>query len=595
MREDGFGTYCPLVEASAVWIQHLLWSILLFSSAWIAISGIDDLFVDCLGWLAAFRTRKHLLPLQQAIDTHPQKSLAILTPLWNESQVIGRMVQQNSERIRYGNYHFFVGAYPNDSDTIYVVQQLEKRFPHVHLAQCPHPGPTSKADCLNWVYQRLLAFERQSGLRFDVLITHDAEDVIHADSLHWINYFSDQFQMVQVPVLPLPTPLRMLTHGLYCDEFAEYQARDMPARQYAGAFVPSNGVGTGFRRDAIEKLASSESNRVFEPTCLTEDYENGLRLKLLGANQVFLPTQWQKMTTREFFPQTFKAAVRQRTRWVTGIALQTWERHGWRGGLIQKYWLWRDRKGLIGSFLSLLTNLLFLYGAISWAAGYPLPWHPLFGFSVTIGVYRAAYRMWCVGRLFGPVFALGVPVRTVYGNVINALATAGALKRFARSKLAHEPLVWLKTEHAFPSQVALETERPSLEDILVKGGYVTQTEIDEAFAVASSGLRIGHKLVQMGYLQEDSLCEALSLQQGLPQVRVDPDEVNRLVARSLPARIIKEHQVLPVRVEFGNLVLASPDAPSLSVEQALRRYTGLTLQFHLVTLTNFEQLTRALL
>jgi adsorption protein B len=37
------------------------------------------------------------------------------------------------------------------------------------------------------------------------------------------------------------------------------------------------------------------------------------------------------MATREFFPQSIKTAIRQRTRWVTGIALQTWDRHGWRG------------------------------------------------------------------------------------------------------------------------------------------------------------------------------------------------------------------------------------------------------------------------
>ena len=86
------------------------------------------------------------------------------------------------------------------------------------------------------------------------------------------------------------------THGIYIDEFTEYQTRDMPARQMMGAFVPSNGVGTGFRRDALDRLAALDHNRVFDPVCLTEDYENGLRLRLRGAKQLFLPLQaegWQ--------------------------------------------------------------------------------------------------------------------------------------------------------------------------------------------------------------------------------------------------------------------------------------------------------------
>ena len=93
--------------------------------------------------------------------------------------------------------------------------------------------------------------------------------------------------MVQVPVLALPTPLSHWTHGLYCDEFAEYQSRDMPVREAMGAFLPSCGVGTGYRREALERLAAHSHNRIFEPSCLTEDYENGLRLHQLGARQCF--------------------------------------------------------------------------------------------------------------------------------------------------------------------------------------------------------------------------------------------------------------------------------------------------------------------
>ena len=56
-----------------------------------------------------------------------------------------------------------------------------------------------------------------------------------------------------------------LSHGVYCDEFAEFQFKDMPARQLLGGFIPSNGVGTGFSRRALETLAEKYSNRIFEP------------------------------------------------------------------------------------------------------------------------------------------------------------------------------------------------------------------------------------------------------------------------------------------------------------------------------------------
>src|SRR5277367_2650807 len=243
------------------------------------------------------------------------------------------MVEHNASAINYSNYHFFIGAYPNDDPTLDAVRDLEARFPHVHLAVCPHNGPTSKADCLNWIYQRMLLFEEHHSTSFELVVTHDAEDLIHPEAFSLINHYADDFDMVQVPVLPLPTPLTDWVHGMYCDEFAEWQMKDMPARQLMGSFVPSNGVGTGFTREALEKLANAERNLIFEPSCLTEDYENGLRLHRLGCKQMFVPLTMSSskpgatlVATREFFPQTARTAIRQRSRWIQGIALQCWER-----------------------------------------------------------------------------------------------------------------------------------------------------------------------------------------------------------------------------------------------------------------------------
>ena len=69
-------------------------------------------------------------------------------------------------------------------------------------------------------------------MRFDIVMTHDAEDLIHPESLRLINYFARTYDMVQMPVLALPTPAREWSHGLYCDDFAEFQSKDIPVRQF---------------------------------------------------------------------------------------------------------------------------------------------------------------------------------------------------------------------------------------------------------------------------------------------------------------------------------------------------------------------------
>ena len=354
-------------------IDHLVLAILAPLAAAILISGLDDLVVD-LAWAwtwlkSALRPAASLFPPgPRQLENAPRQRIAIFVPLWHEHQVIGRMLEHNLAAIRYPDYHFFAGCYPNDVETQEAVQAVAERFPQVHLALCPHPGPTSKADCLNWIYQHLLLLEEKSGQLFDIVMIHDAEDLIHPEELRWINYYAARYDFVQTPVLALATPLRQLTHGVYCDEFAENHSRDMTVRPVLGGFLPSCGVGTGYRRDALERLARASSNRLFEPEALTEDYENGLRLFRLGCSQAFVPISKSSsggrdfVVTREFFPASWNAALRQRTRWVTGIALQGWQRFGWSGKPGEVYWLWRDRKGLIANPLSLAANLVFAYG-----------------------------------------------------------------------------------------------------------------------------------------------------------------------------------------------------------------------------------------
>jgi adsorption protein B len=588
-------------------IDHLVLAILAPLAAAILISGLDDLVVDLAwGWTwlkSALRPAASLFPPgPRQLENAPRQRIAIFVPLWHEHQVIGRMLEHNLAAIRYPDYHFFAGCYPNDVETQEAVRTVAARFPQVHLTLCPHPGPTSKADCLNWIYQHLLLLEEKNGQLFDIVMIHDAEDLIHPEELRWINYYAARYDFVQTPVLALATPLRQLTHGVYCDEFAENHSRDMTVRPVLCGFVPSCGVGTGYRRDALERLARASSNRLFEPEALTEDYENGLRLFRLGCSQAFVPISKSSsggrdfVVTREFFPASWNAALRQRTRWVTGIALQGWQRFGWSGKPGEVYWLWRDRKGLIANPLSLAANLVFAYGLATaiWMRVSPGQAR-LAAVTMALQIFRIGVRVLCVGRIYGFVFALGVPVRAVYANVLNTAATAQAVARYTWARVRRQPLKWLKTEHAYPARGALLAQKRKLGEILVSSGLVRAAELALALEERTPGTRLGEYLVGSRRLEMEALYQALSFQQGLPLAQVEPDAVPWQVAHALPEDAIRQWQVLPFRIAERNLFVASPEPPGPETAQALRAFTSLEIRFHLVTPAEFERLANALL
>ncbi len=440
------------------WVDCAVLALIPVLAWYFIINGLDDLLIDLV-----------FLRLLRRPDPDPpiparERSLAILIPAWKEEAVIARMLQHNGNAVRYANFEFFVGAYPNDPGTFRAVESVAAVQSNVHLCLTPHAGPTSKADCLNWIYQHVLLHEERTGQRFDAIVLQDSEDLVHPQALAEINRYLGRYDMVQIPVIPLATPWVEWTHGIYCDEFAESQTKDLRVRQFLGGFLPSCGVGTALSRRAIEELARRYQNRIFEPECLTEDYELGLRVHRAGLAQCFVPLRVPAaVATREFFPHSFRTAVRQRTRWITGIALQGWERNGWGRSWKEGYWFWRDRKGLAGHLVSLVANAIFGWGLVtaawSWYAG--TPWalgqvNPVLVWTgATIQMWRVAWRSACVARLYGWGFACLMPLRLIWSNLINFAATACAVRQFAESKFRGKPLVWLKTSHAFPTTAAL--------------------------------------------------------------------------------------------------------------------------------------------
>ncbi len=458
-------------------------------SAWLFLSGCDELFVDC--WFAcrsAFGRDSWDVSLDQ-LARLPEKRIAMFVPCWKEWDVIEAMVDHNIAGIDYRNYDIFLGVYPNDPETIERVARLEARHPRVHRSLCPSPGPTNKADCLNWIYQQMRVDEERQGHRYEIVVQHDAEDLVHPKSFRLINHLASRYDMIQIPVLPLEMPAKYAVHGTYCDEFAEYQVKDIYTRQSIGGFVPSAGVGTAFRRDALEEIATHYRNQIYNISTLTEDYEIGLKFQRHGKRQFlvrkaiplasrekqswFAPgTRYQVeyIATREYFPHTFRNAVRQKSRWVMGVALQTWDHFGWRASFVKIYWLWRDRKGLAGHLVTLASNLIFLYCLFMWmgaraaATGWTLSsvfpptgfiWW-LVPFNTFFLLERWFCRIYAVNRVYGPRQALGVVWRTPLANLVNFTATVTALGLFFRAKISHQEPRWAKTEHAFPSREQLQ-------------------------------------------------------------------------------------------------------------------------------------------
>lgn len=447
----------PLLAVLTVLSRELLW----LSAAGIFLSSLDDLAVDAV-WLArvAFRPGAAEPPA----PAEPGR-FAILVPAWDESAVIGPMLARLTGSIPDPALRIFVGVYPNDPATRAAVGSVPD--PRVRAVVTSRPGPTTKADCLNHLWRAVVAHEAATGERFKAVVLHDAEDVVDPASLALYDRHMPALAMVQVPVLPLPDPEAGWVSGHYCDEFAEAHAKDMMVRGVLGAPVPSAGVGTAIDRDVLARLAGSEG-APFDATSLTEDYEIGHRIHRMGlkGRMVRARVDGRLVATRAYFPATIAEAVRQKSRWLTGIALSGWDRLGWAGGLATRWMLARDRKGLFTAAVAMLAYAaallvllqLVLRGLLSRAADVTLP--PMLGAdsmlpgfllvnALLLG-WRLLLRAGFTAHAYGWVEGAKAVPRAMLANAVNFLAAVKSVERYRTAVETGRVQDWDKTRHRFP-------------------------------------------------------------------------------------------------------------------------------------------------
>ncbi len=442
----------------------------LFAAVGFLIGGIDDLAIDGI-WLArnlwrrlAVYSRNPRADIDSLAPPARPGRIAVFIPAWDEAAVIERMLRHALASFDHDDYRLYVGAYPNDPGTIDAVARVAADDTRVRPVICAGPGPTTKADCLNCLWHALIEDERAQGLRFKAIVLHDAEDVVHSAELALFDRLIERFALIQLPVLPLVDRRSRWISGHYCDEFAEAHGKGLVVREALGAAVPSAGVGCALSRAMLEWIAERAGGAPFDATSVTEDYELGLRVAELGGRGVFvrLPGRGRRamVAVRAHFPATLDEAVRQKARWMTGIALSGWDRLGWRGGLAERWMRLHDRRAPIAALVLAAGYGALLLWAVLAMFGHRLP--PLGAIATVLLainsgllVWRLALRFGFVTHAYGWREGLRAIPRTVFANAVTMLAAIRAAGRYRRM-LRGDATEWDKTSHIFPDAVPAE-------------------------------------------------------------------------------------------------------------------------------------------
>ncbi|MEE2567094.1 glycosyl transferase family protein [Hyphobacterium marinum] len=588
-----------------------------YAAVAIFISSTDDAFLDLYYWVLTgqrvLTQPFRYVPSTKKLHEMPQKKFAVMVPAWQESDVIVRMLMNTLSTMDYARFDIYVGVYPNDPATIAEVDAVVKREPRVFKATVGHDGPTSKADCLNWIIAEIGRQEIASGEEYDAILMQDSEDVIHPMSFKVVNAWLDRADMIQLPVLSMPRKWNALVACHYMDEFAEWHGKDLIARSHMTDLVPSAGVATAFSRRSIAMLCEERDNLPFNTDSLTEDYDIGHRFYEAGLKSAFV-RYWAKMpvsereavfgnhtvtkyrrelvATREFFPDKASISIRQKSRWMLGISFMGWKQLGWIGPAAHRYFLYRDRKAIWTAPTGMLAYAIVFQSALYWGIATAVPslgglpplidpesW--LWGIVLINFVFlvnRVVHRLIFTGAQHGLKYAVLAPVRMIVANYIGFMAAWRATRRYLWHMISGVKLTWDKTAHAYPSLAEINgtaEQKTRLGEALIFWGALNQDTLDAALDAQAQRYRpLGLLLLDRGDITDEHLANGFSEHTGLPAIALDPLKTPAETLERLPRDLARRYQAMAYGRENGAVHVAIGEPLKPEDAAALERAIG---------------------
>jgi type IV pilus assembly protein PilB len=122
---------------------------------------------------------------------------------------------------------------------------------------------------------------------------------------------------------------------------------------------------------------------------------------------------------------------------------------------------------------------------------------------------------------------------------------------------------------------------PDLKNILVKAGYISETDFDGA---AQNALDLGKNLEDVlyfrGFISEEALSHLVSEFLKVPYANLDHQNITSEVLATLPEKLARSYRMIPFALENNTLKLAMEDPTDFEALEFAKRHTGLAITPH---------------
>ncbi|WP_139905512.1 GspE/PulE family protein [Clostridium thermarum] len=118
-----------------------------------------------------------------------------------------------------------------------------------------------------------------------------------------------------------------------------------------------------------------------------------------------------------------------------------------------------------------------------------------------------------------------------------------------------------------------------LGEILVSSGVITEEVLQNALELQkNTGNKLGEILVKEGFTTEDQIIEAVKSQLGIQYINLDTINISPEIIDIIPEGLARKHELLPVEVVNGQLLVAMADPLNYYALEEIRLHSGLLVK-----------------
>lgn len=129
-----------------------------------------------------------------------------------------------------------------------------------------------------------------------------------------------------------------------------------------------------------------------------------------------------------------------------------------------------------------------------------------------------------------------------------------------------------------------------LGELLVLSKLLTEEQLQAAFVKQEETRRsLGETLIELGYITEKALAEALEFQLGFPFIPLYDYEAEAEAVQMLPEDAARKYGAMPLRTDKGKLLVAMTEPYNFAVIEQIRLISGMEIQPFIALRSDIEQ------